>query len=487
MPRLKAPPMSGKIETLTVDETNEILKASDDPRTTALIILALNAGLYLHELTLLKIDSIDWETRTLQVEGLRQRAIKLDEQTYEALAAWSKERPTVRSAALFIASKGERGGLKDAAVEKVLRDHGRRCGLRRELTATLLRDTFAVRLLAQKNIAIGEAAALLAFTSAESIDRYIKAGTAPLAKIPEHPDNRSGLRRLMAKWFPVKPKPARRVVDAAVPAGAALFGRESVLAAIKSDLTRRNSVLLTGPLGAGKSELLKQLAKHYPGALMADAPVPVRALLARVLEKVSPGKKKLIGAHTPTGELLARIEAAGKSDLLLLIDNLDRVKAPEAEIFVRLLDNFTVVAATSATPERLQSLWYKFRPVKLPNLRPEAARQMVRHLTAGLPVDDREMLETRILSLSNGLPLAIVGMVRQVSHEPVIDREAIRDVYHEAGVRYRDWTPFLVILWGVAMVSRFIALGTHSFEGYILAGVGMAALMTTMRLIRMGR
>jgi hypothetical protein len=29
----------------------------------------------------------------------------------------------------------------------------------------------------------------------------------------------------------------------------------------------------------------------------------------------------------------------------------------------------------------------------------------------------------------------------------------------------------------VIVMSRFIALGTHSFEGYILAGLGTSALM----------
>ena len=42
----------------------------------------------------------------------------------------------------------------------------------------------------------------------------------------------------------------------------------------------------------------------------------------------------------------------------------------------------------------------------------------------------------------------------------------------------------LIILWGIAMSFRFIALGTHSFEGYIMAGIGSAALMTTIRFLK---
>jgi AraC-like DNA-binding protein len=488
MPRSKKKLPPGKIETLTVEETNAILKASSDPRITALIMVFLNAGLYLKEAVCLTVDSLDWAEHALHVSGDRERTIKLDDQAYEALAAYSRERPAVRHNAFFLASKGPRQGLSDIAIDHILRFHGRRAGLRCALNAKILRDTFALRLLSQKDHSIAEAARLLGFTSVESLDRYIKAAQLPPLDIPARLDRRSPIQRAISRAFPVKPKVARPTAnDPPVTQGDILFGRESVITGIRSDIARRNSVLLTGPLGIGKTELLNYLAKLYPEALKIDAPVPVRAVLGQVLNRISPKKKLQANEYIriPNAELLAQIAAAGKSDLLLLIDNLERVKAPEADIFARLLDNFTVVAATSATPERLQQLWYKFRLAPLANLRPETARQMVRHLTADLPVDDREMLETRIISLANGLPLAIVGMVRQLRHEPVIDRDAIRGVYHEAGVRYRDWTPFLIILWGVAMASRFIALGTHSFEGYILAGVGMAALMTTVRFLRM--
>jgi energy-coupling factor transporter ATP-binding protein EcfA2 len=476
-----------RIDYLTPEETERLLKASDDPRTTALITLCLNAGLFLNELARLKLDSINWEERALQVPGKRARAIKLDAQTYEALAAWSHERPAIRNEALFVGLRKE--PLQRKGMQIVLENHGLRCGLRCKLTTNLLRNTFVIRLLSQKDLSISEVAALSSFSSTLSLDRFIKAAKAPLPSVPEQFDKRSNLRRAVSRVFPVKPKKVQRlaVERPPLPAGQTLFDRESVITEIKGDIARRNSVLLTGPLGIGKTELLSHLAKLYPAAFKIDAPVPARGVLAQVLNKVCPKKKLSARACTrvPTGELLSQIEAAGRSDLLLLIDNLDRVKAPEAELFARLVDNFTVVAASGATPARLQPLWDKFRHVRLKNLRPEIARQMVRHLTADLPIDDREMLETRIVSLSNGLPLAIVGMVRQVNHEPVIDKDVIRDVYHEAGVRYRDWTPFLVILWGVALASRFVSLGTHSYEGYILAGVGAAMLMTTIRFLRM--
>jgi energy-coupling factor transporter ATP-binding protein EcfA2 len=480
--------MPESVDFLTPSETEHLLKNCDDARTTALIVLCLNAGLYVNELTRLKLDSVDWQQRTLKVPGKRAREIKLDPQTYDALAAWSHERPTVKSDALFICLRGDYGGLEKTSIGQALRTHGRRCGLNRELNPKLLRDTFAIRLVSQKKNSLAETVALLALTNGRSLDRYIRAAKVTVPSVPEELDQRSRLRRALSRYFPAKPKIKRRPIERPpLPAGETLFGRAGVIAEIKSDISRHNSVLLTGPLGIGKTELLSHLAKLYPGALKIEAPLPVRAVLKQVLDRIDPGSKLPVSKLTPNGELLARIEAAGNHNVLLLIDNLERLKAPEADHFLRLVDKFTVVGASSATPERLQALWYKFREIRLANLRPETVRQMVRHLTADLPIDDREMLETRISTLSNGLPLAIVGMVRQVNHEPVIDKEAIRGVYHEAGVKYRDWTPFLIILWGVVLAARFVALGTHSYENYILAGVSAAVLMTTIRFLRMIR
>jgi hypothetical protein len=81
------------------------------------------------------------------------------------------------------------------------------------------------------------------------------------------------------------------------------------------------------------------------------------------------------------------------------------------------------------------------------------------------------------MSLSDKLPLALVDMVHQISHSPVVTRDVIRDVYHEAGIRYRDWSYAIIVLWGIMISFRFVALGSHSFEGYILAGFGTAFLM----------
>jgi hypothetical protein len=144
---------------------------------------------------------------------------------------------------------------------------------------------------------------------------------------------------------------------------------------------------------------------------------------------------------------------------------------------IALLENFTILGATEDITPKLKQIWWKFKQIEVKSLSDKSSRELIKYLTQNLSISDYEMLETRIMSLSDKLPLALVDMVHQISRSPVVTKDVIRDVYHEAGIRYRDWSYAIIVLWGIMISFRFIALGSHSFEGYILAGLGTATLM----------
>ncbi len=96
-------------------------------------------------------------------------------------------------------------------------------------------------------------------------------------------------------------------------------------------------------------------------------------------------------------------------------------------------------------------------------------------------------LKQGYLTLSSGLPIAIVDMVRQISHIRKISVDVIRDVYHEAGIQYRDWTMVIIFIYWIAVIFRFLALGTKSYEAYFLAGFGVTLLMILKNVMSMLR
>lgn len=191
-----------------------------------------------------------------------------------------------------------------------------------------------------------------------------------------------------------------------------------------------------------------------------------------------------MGSKASTQDFLNFIKEANLlSTPLLIIDHLERLKATDAENFVALLEHFTILGATNTKDTRLQLIWWKFKEVEVQPLETEELRKLITHLTQNLSITDYEMLENKLISQANGYPLAIVDMVNQLKQYSRVHEDAIRYLSHDVGTKYRDWTWALMIFWTGLVMCRFIALGTHSFEGYILAGFGTVTFGTLRYLL----
>ncbi len=481
------------IEYLTDPEIKALLKEINRSRDLAIILLLIGTGLKMKELLELNLDSIDWEKKLVHVGGPRKRDMPLNDEVFEALSAWSKDRQDNPSEALFITVHGRPKRLTKCAAKKLAKKYACCAGIRKDVNFAVLRNTFGVRLMA-KETSIDNAAAILGLHSPISIQRYMKGaldekkGNVPGSEL-EKLDTRPRFIRNLSKLVHPKHKEAR-VITPSVPAGRSevTVDRTEVLSGIKRNLSRELSTLIIGPPGIGKTHLLKVSAGG--DILYLASPCSVRQFLTNLCDKYCPAgwpKRLRSGARAPAweiAELLSDTLKGRDKKAVIAIDNFDSSRISDLEVILTLFDNFTVVAAADETPARLKELWWKFRKIEIPPLDRESSKELIKHLTAGLTIVDYELLETRILTVSNGMPLAIVEMVGQVSHLPVVRKEDARQVYHEAGIRYRDWTPLVLIIWSIATSSRFITLGSQSFEGYILALIGMAALAGGIRFLR---
>jgi hypothetical protein len=292
-----------------------------------------------------------------------------------------------------------------------------------------------------------------------------------------------------------------------------VFGREEIIADIRANLSKNQSVLLTGPLGIGKTHLLKYIStslgrdercetrdERYgmkcremrdarcemgpidsaqgKDALYIPSPSSLKNVLTQILDKLEPHWKYKMQERTTTrnlSDLLAK--AKGATPIVLMIDNLDVIKVSDIDAILNLLSNFTILAAADDMKPKLKQIWWKFKQMELAPLGEAPARELIKHLTKELSISDYEMLETKLLTLSNGIPLAIVDTVEQLSHLPCVTKDDIRGVYHEAGIRYRDWSNVIIFIYWIAVLFRFVAGGTHSYESYFLAGFGITLLM----------
>jgi len=471
---------------LSDGEIRLLLSATQSTRDKAILVLFLSTGIFLKELIDLDITSIDWEAKTLAVEGPRKRSLPLNDEALSALQIWLNDRIKTPEPALFVTLRGLPKRLSERAVDHLIRNNVNAAGLERNINFQRLRSTFAIRLLTKTQTDRKTAAKLLGIET-EAVDRYIgiinNDATSPslTKKETETPPNTEALdnRPFWQKWWqkhrpsePPNTQPAPTIPNT-------FLGREQVLAEIKQSLSQGLPILLTGPLGIGKTAILQHLQQGLPHALYIESPTPFKSMLIHLANTLTgntlgedPAKPPFNQRSTSANLFDAITNTTALNPPILLIDNLSRIKASDLDTFLKLFPHFTIIGATEKTDPRLKSLWWKFKVIALDPLDTETMTRLIAQRTQHLSITNYDLLETQLLGKANGNPLAIIELTSQLSSAQKVDEPMIRNLHHEAGIQYRDWTPALMVFWMALVAFRFIALGTHSFEGYILAGIG---------------
>jgi hypothetical protein len=179
-------------------------------------------------------------------------------------------------------------------------------------------------------------------------------------------------------------------------------------------------------------------------------------------------------------DLLSFLKQVLKSLLvppILIIDNLNTLKTAELAVLKKLLDGFCILGATSKPTPKLSELWWAHATLSVPPLTLDESLALITTVKPNINIKDTAMLHTKLFSMSAGSPQVILQSLQKLSQNPTITPNHIRDLQHDGGKHYRDWTPVIPILWSILIFSRFMALGSHNFEGYILAGFGISMLM----------
>ncbi|HUJ82964.1 MAG TPA: site-specific tyrosine recombinase XerD [Candidatus Acidoferrales bacterium] len=144
-------------EFLSVEEVDRLLQQPDTNSTTgirdrAMIELMYSCGLRVSELCGLRVADLQREEGCLRCigKGNKERLVPVGRQALEMVQRYLREaRPKLlregSSPFLFLGQTGQ--GINRVAFWKLLRDYGRKAGLRKSLTPHMLRHSFATHLL----------------------------------------------------------------------------------------------------------------------------------------------------------------------------------------------------------------------------------------------------------------------------------------------------------------------------------------------------
>ncbi len=293
------------------------------------------------------------------------------------------------------------------------------------------------------------------------------------------------------------------------------IGRRREIVQTLSAVTRGSNVLVKGRGGIGKSAFLQQLhdalkqqnayliwvptgtTKQVTEAIarqihqQSGLPMPANCLPPRILAKA---KRQGVLPWSDLNRSFNRLSTGQATEIIInamqakryqvFIDSLE-VPPTQAALFADILNHAQVIAAmdTINRRHRIDRLLWRFQQITELKALPQedcldiAERWLLQNpIRFSSPVVKRRFLR-HIAQDSGGVPAAIRGMLEAANSEDEITPAKVRAFSHEAGIRYLDMSPILVLVVVGFMVMKYVSRGVGEIEMYVMAGVSTALFM----------
>ncbi|MEA3274532.1 MAG: ATP-binding protein [Pseudomonadota bacterium] len=324
-----------------------------------------------------------------------------------------------------------------------------------------------------------------------------------------------------------------------------LIGRDDLVAEVVREIRKGKHVVLTGPVGIGKSALLEAALKVIEpdpaewrqfDPVAADAGEPVDASAERSRNSSGGGERVLVylSEHQAKGQFVqmarrlietgilkpsaldlpkrydelpprevawAKIRRhvnrlsirdltaaiipalyAYEGRVLIAVDDMTQLTPTQQAFWLAVFEHAQVATCASERKSGLRKLWWKMKAIEVPSLAPEASKEIVRDYIArqGMMIESPELYVGHVVKQAGGNPQAIYDMMDESSKEKLVDKRQIRAMKHQAGVRYVDFTPVMIIGGALIVGTRYLAIGLGDTALYVMAGMG-AALFLALR------
>jgi len=173
---------------------------------------------------------------------------------------------------------------------------------------------------------------------------------------------------------------------------------------------------------------------------------------------------------------------------LIAVDDLTFLTPTQQAFWLAVFEFAQVAGCASNRKHGLRKLWWKMQVLEVPPLPPDVATQIVRSYIAkrGVLIESPELYTSHVVRQSGGVPQAINDMLDSSAKERVVDKRRIREMRHDAGVKYFDFTPVMIVTGAGIVALRYVALGLGDRTMYVMAGIGAAMFLAVRMLLMKG-
>ncbi|MDD5319484.1 MAG: ATP-binding protein [Methylococcales bacterium] len=288
-----------------------------------------------------------------------------------------------------------------------------------------------------------------------------------------------------------------------------LIGRDELVADLVAEIRKGKHVILTGPVGIGKSAVLREALKRAPINLLIklddyqakgqfieiarqmlvlglvsakELGLPVKFHNLPVADIDWKEVKNQINRMSMRDLTHAIIPALARVDTkpVIAVDDLTSLTPTQMAFWLAIFDHAQVIGCASEKKARVRKLWWKMKEIAVKPLPPDVIRKVVKKYieTKGVLIESPDLYISHVVKQSGGIPQAIYDMLDESGKERIIDKRKVREMRHEAGVSYLDFTPMVMILGALIVSMRYVGMGTGDKTLYIMGGMGAALFLT---------
>lgn len=450
------------------DQATLLENVSRNPRHTLMVLLMLDCGLRVSEMTNLRIGNFDFQERSVNVASLKKRTpypvyrnIPLTPRVTEALSeVYIKLKDKTKEGFLF-PTKSKAGHISRVRVWRMIKKYS-------SYTASphALRHTFATALV-KEGADIRTAQGLLGHASYKTTEIYLHVAKQERKHAIDRIDRRSRLKRIKDKLFPRKNV---FIINETAHFDRVHVGRKSELKEINELFHKRVNTIILGPQGVGKSQIMSML--HHDKILRLDDFKSIKTTIGEILLNLYNGDKdKVIQLLTQESEINKVItknsvpnlikliqKAVQPNEYTLIIDDLSNITAAGVTALDKLKNTFHIIAGARRIKYANSSFLSNFQKVEIEPLSRLESTKLIMLLSKPLVnrIEDIESYKNQVYDQTNGNPLFIREMVERFSKEPIISIDHINDIRHTAASKDFDMSIPVVIALSSLMVLRYI-------------------------------
>jgi len=490
---------------LTREQQERLLSLIDNPRHKVQILLMLDAGLRVTETCTMKWENCDFRKRELSTESLKKRKkpsasvrlIPMSERLYDAFATLIEEKGVTAKGYVFPSPMDPKKPIGRSAINNLLDRIEAEHPELGSLHPHKLRHTFATNLVAQGTelIAVRD---LLGHESTRTTEIYTHADPAVLrAAINATTATRPTVGQKLAKFFKglLGFRSAPRRINLVASDQEFIIGRDRERRRIADLVSRDVSVLITGPVGIGKTHMLQSLEFDRP-TLVIDDTREFKKAMAGALLHILGGKEAVANMLYQTSDLKALeakvskeslpnlvqtlIDATRPREYLLKIGDVDGITPSAVKALERLKEHFTIITTARQVKMEATSFLWNFERLELEPLdRPDSLR-MIYRLIGDLEIADLEAVMTKVYDTAEGNPRMMREICERLRKEPVLDLDLVNEVadsYLGRQTKELDMSIVLLLVLGGFVAMRYAGREANDTSLQVIGGCLMIVLL----------